>query len=93
MRYQHVYLERKFGWEGLCIERTRPGSNPFPFRTCKVVAAIVGQTEWKKSSSLPRRFGGINREDFDNGEEYKRNIRLLPCPLQEVLERMDTPCD
>ena len=88
-------LERKFGWEGLCIE-----PNPeywfdlSRFRTCKVVAAIVGQDRMEEIKFNYRGvYGGINRgEDFDNGEEYKtESIPAFTVALQEVLERTDTP--
>jgi hypothetical protein len=87
-------LEQRFGWEGLCIE-----PNPeywfdiSRFRTCKLVAAIVGQDRMEEIKFNYRGvFGGINREDFDNGEEYKtESIPAFTVPLQEVLDRMDTP--
>jgi hypothetical protein len=87
-------LERRFGWQGLCIE-----PNPeywfdlSRFRTCKVVAAIVGQDRMEEIKFNYRGvYGGINREDFDNGEEYKtESIPAFTVPLQEVLERTDTP--
>ncbi len=87
-------LERRLGWKGLCIE-----PNPeywfdlSRFRTCKVVAAIVGQDRMEEIKFNYRGvLGGINREDFDNGEEYRtESIPAFTVPLQEVLERTDTP--
>jgi hypothetical protein len=87
-------LERRFGWEGLCIE-----PNPeywfdlSRFRTCKVVAAIVGQDRMEEIKFNYRGvYGGINREGFDNGEKYEtESIPAFTVPLQEVLERTDTP--
>jgi hypothetical protein len=88
-------LERRYGWQGLCIE-----PNPeywfdlTRFRTCKVVAAIVGQNRMEEIKFNYRGvYGGINRgEDFDNGKKYEtESIPAYTVPLQEVLERSDTP--
>jgi hypothetical protein len=95
-KYSNTYaLERRFGWEGICIE-----PNPeywfdlSRFRTCKVVAAIVGRDRMEEIKFNYRGvFGGINRgEEFDNGEEYaKVSIPAFTVPLEEILERTDTP--
>jgi hypothetical protein len=87
-------LERSFGWKGLCIE-----PNPeywfdlSRFRTCKIVAAIVGQDRMEEIKFNYRGvFGGITRDGFDN--DKKRENESLPAftvPLQEVLERTETP--
>jgi hypothetical protein len=87
-------LERRYGWRGLCIE-----PNPeywfdlSRFRTCKVVAAIVGRDRMEAIKFNYRGvYGGINREGFDNGEAYKtESIPAFTVPLKEVLERTDTP--
>jgi hypothetical protein len=87
-------LERRFGWRGLCIE-----PNPqywfdlSRFRTCKVVAAIVGRDRMEEIKFNYRGvFGGINREGFDNGEAYEtESIPAFTVPLKEVLERSDAP--
>jgi hypothetical protein len=87
-------LERSFGWKGVCIE-----PNPdywfglSRFRTCKVVAAIVGRDRMEEIKFNYRGvFGGITAEGFDNGKKYEKvSIPAFTVPLQEVLERTDTP--
>jgi hypothetical protein len=37
-------------------------------------------------------YGGINRDDFDNGKMFeKESTPAFTVPLQEILERTDTP--
>jgi hypothetical protein len=87
-------LERSFGWEGICIE-----PNPeywfdlSRFRTCKVVAAIVGQDRMEEIKFNYRGiYGGITRDGFDNNIKYEKvSTPAFTVPLQEVLERTDTP--
>jgi hypothetical protein len=87
-------LERRFGWRGLCIE---PNAEYWfdlsRFRTCKVVAAIVGRDRMEEIKFNRRGvYGGTNREGFDNGEAYEtESIPAFTVPLREVLERTDTP--
>ncbi len=87
-------LESSFGWEGLCIEPNPEYWFDFTrFRTCKIVAAIVGQNRMEEIKFNYRGvFGGINREGFDNGEAYEtESIPAFTVPLKEVLERSDAP--
>jgi FkbM family methyltransferase len=87
-------LERSFGWEGICIE-----PNPeywfdlSRFRTCKIVAAVVGRDRMEEIKFNYRGvYGGITRDGFDNTKEREsESIPAFTVPLQEVLERADTP--
>jgi hypothetical protein len=61
-------LERSFGWEGLCIE-----PNPeywfdlSRFRTCKIVAAVVGRDRMEEIKFNYRGvYGGITRDGFSS---------------------------
>lgn len=85
-------LEKKFGWNGLCIEPNPIYWANLTYRDCQVVAAIVGGTRMEE---INFRFnagdhGGII--GFDNGKHLMRQSEpKYTVTLKEILERFNAP--
>lgn len=85
-------LEKKFGWNGLCIEPNPIYWANLTFRDCQVVAAIVGSSRLEEVNF---RFnagdhGGII--GFDNGKHLIRQSEpKYTVTLTEILERFNAP--
>jgi hypothetical protein len=90
-----VSLEVNAQWRGLCVEpNPMYWYNLTYFRTCHVVAAVVGKTRME-----PMYFrydagdhGGIVGDRFDNGKRWQRKSLLqYTVPLLEVLQYHQAP--
>ena len=87
-------LEKKFGWNGLCIEPNPIYWANLTYRNCQVVAAVVGK---ERMEEVFFRFdvgdhGGIVGDDFDNGKKHKRvSEPRYTVTLREILERFNAP--
>mmetsp|Transcript_3847 Transcript_3847/g.5590 ORF Transcript_3847/g.5590 Transcript_3847/m.5590 type:complete len:305 (+) Transcript_3847:96-1010(+) len=85
-------LEKKFDWNGLCIEPNPIYWANLTYRDCQVVAAIVGSTRLEE---VDFRFnagdhGGII--GFDNGKHLKKQSDpKYTVTLTEILERFNAP--
>lgn len=85
-------LEKKFGWNGLCVEPNPMYWANLTYRDCQVVAAIVGN---QRMEEMYFRFdagdhGGVI--GFDNGNHLKRKAEpKYTVTLSEILHRFNAP--
>ena len=86
-------LERQLDWRGICIEpNARYWFDYTRYRTCKLVAAVVGHERMEKIDFSYSRgeFGGIIKHGMDN-ENYTEASSAYTIPLSEILERYNAP--
>ena len=87
-------LEKKYGWNGLCIEPNPVYWENLAYRDCQVVAAVVGSARMEQ---VHFRFdagdhGGIVGRGFDNGPKFKSQSSVrYTVTLEEILTRFHAP--
>jgi hypothetical protein len=85
-------MERRFGWEGFASAESRILVRSPVFVHIKLLLSPLVDFDRMEEIRLITEgvFSGINRRGFDVYEK-KLASRLLQLPLQEILERTDTP--
>ena len=86
-------LERQLHWRGICIEpNARYWFGYARFRTCQLVAAVVGQERMEKINFSFSRgaFGGIVKDGMDN-RNGTNATSAYTVPLLDILERYNAP--
>ena len=87
-------LEKRYGWNGLCIEPNPVYWENLAYRDCQVVAAVIGNERMKQ---IHFRFdagdhGGIVGSGFDNGPKFKsQSFIRYTVTLEEILTRFHAP--
>lgn len=86
-------LERKLGWNGLCIEPNPMYWSNLTYRDCQVVAAVVGEERMKEMPFLmAAEKGGAVGQEFNNKDKWKgRAVPKYTVTLLEILQRYNAP--
>lgn len=90
-------LEKKLGWNGLCVEPNPIYWANLTYRDCQVVGAVAGN---QRMEEVYFRFFGVgggiigshNGTKFDNPSRYKsESTPRYTVPLTEILTRFNAP--
>ena len=78
--YSITALERDYDWKGLCIEPNPMYWRNLSYRSCTVVAAIVGSADHRNQQVYFRfnagTHGGIADQGFDNNRRWQKESQL-----------------
>jgi hypothetical protein len=98
VRISNTYaLERDYAWQGLCIEPNPVYWSGLAYRSCDVVAGVVGESRMEPVQfKFPNRAGpqgGIVGARFDNKEasSYGEDQTRFTVRLDEILKRFGAP--
>jgi FkbM family methyltransferase len=88
-----LLLERKFGWNGICIE-----ANPYSFeqlqqnRKCRTINVALADKKGSALFKLDGVMGGFVGDDFDNRNQSDSNcIEVETIPLSILLQEEKVP--
>lgn len=87
-------LERRYDWQGLCIEPNPRYWKNLTYRHCQTVGAIVGATrdEHVYFRFQAGEYGGIAAEGFDNNARWQReSVLQSTVTLHEIFQRYHVP--
>ena len=91
-------LEQNYGWKGICIEPNPIYWKDLSYRSCEVVAAVIGEEDMREievsmsADAGPAPYGGIVGKDFKN-KNVRKEARTpeYSVTLKTILDRFRAP--